>query len=236
MNVKKTYVKIFYICLLNIRRKGKMRVKRKILLILSAIILVEGCYSHAVRVDGAEKEYKKEYKNIVNESYKENQECTYSLIYINKDEIPELVVCDADHYNISLYTYKNGKVYTLMENWNYGVGGTVIYEYLPKKNVIRIQGSDLAATWTESYFKIKKMELVEKRSLTTYQFKDKNHNGVMDRDEENTYSNKPVEYYKDGKKISKKEYEKLLIKGNYKNVIGQKTYQQILKQLKSNSK
>lgn len=55
----------------------------------------------------------------------------------------------------------------------------------------------------------------------------------MDQDEENTYSNKPVEYYKDDKKISKKEYEKLLIKGNYKDIIGRKTYQQILKQLKS---
>ena len=87
-------------------------------------------------------------------------------------------------------------------------------------------------TWTESYYKINKMELVSKQSLTTYNFKDKNHNGVLDPDEADTYSSKPVEYYKDGRKISKKEYKKILIKGKYKNMIGQKTYQQILKKLK----
>ena len=63
-------------------------------------------------------------------------------------------------------------------------------------------------------------------------FRSKNHNGVLDPDEADTYSSKPVEYYKDGRKISKKEYKKILIKGKYKNMIGQKTYQQILKKLK----
>ena len=56
------------------------------------------------------------------------------------------------------------------------------------KNVICIQGCDIADTWTESYYKINKMELVSKQSLTTYNFKDKNHNGVLDPDEADTYS------------------------------------------------
>lgn len=221
-----------------------MKIKRKILPILSVIVLLGSCYGQTMQVNATENlgkkavsintenNWKKQYKKLINNLHKQDHKYTYNLVYVNKDKIPELVVNHSDNYTVSLYTYGKGKVYTVIENWSYGMGGTVTYEYLPQKNVIRIQGSDITATWTENYFKIKKMELVEKRSLTTYQFKDKNHNGVMDQDEENTYSNKPVEYYKNGKKISKKEYEKFLIKGNYKNMIDQKTYQQILKQLK----
>ena len=36
------------------------------------------------------------------------------------------------------------------------MGGAIVYEYLPHKNVICIQGCDIADTWTESYYKIKK--------------------------------------------------------------------------------
>ncbi len=206
--------------------------KIRSLSVLVAMILLIGCYSPVAKVDAAEKNYKKEYQKIIKESYKENPGCTYNLIYINKDDIPELVVSNPNDYTVSLYTYCKGKLGTVIENWSYGMGGAIVYEYLPHKNVICIQGCDIADTWTESYYKINKMELVSKQSLTTYNFKDKNHNGVLDPDEADTYSSKPVEYYKDGRKISKKEYKKILIKGKYKNMIGQKTYQQILKKLK----
>lgn len=76
-------------------------------------------------------------------------------------------------YTVSLYTYCKGKLGTVIENWSYGMGGAIVYEYLPHKNVICIQGCDIADTWTESYYKINKMELVSKQSLTTYNFKDK---------------------------------------------------------------
>ena len=212
--------------------QGEHKMKIRSLSVLVAMILLIGCYSPVAKVDAAEKNYKKEYQKIVKESYKENPGCTYNLIYINKDDIPELVVSNPNDYTVRLYTYCKGKLGTVIENWSYGMGGAIVYEYLPHKNVICIQGCDIADTWTESYYKINKMELVSKQSLTTYNFKDKNHNGVLDPDEADTYSSKPVEYYKDGQKISKKEYKKILIKGKYKNMIGQKTYQQILKKLK----
>ena len=66
--------------------------KIRSLSVLVAMILLIGCYSPVAKVDAAEKNYKKEYQKIIKESYKENPGCTYNLIYINKDDIPELVV------------------------------------------------------------------------------------------------------------------------------------------------
>lgn len=136
--------------------------KIRSLSVLVAMILLIGCYSPVAKVDAAEKNYKKEYQKIVKESYKENPGCTYNLIYINKDDIPELVVSNPNDYTVSLYTYCKGKLGTVIENWSYGMGGAIVYEYLPHKNVICIQGCDIADTWTESYYKINKMELVSK--------------------------------------------------------------------------
>ena len=45
------------------------------------------------------------------------EEKGYNLIYFNDDDIPELVV-GVNGYYTSLYTYSDGKVYTLMDHWN----------------------------------------------------------------------------------------------------------------------
>ena len=61
-----------------------------------------------------------------------SEEKTYHLIYFDNDDIPELVA-GVNGFYISLYTYKDGKAYTLMDRWVYGVMGNAGYEYSPRK-------------------------------------------------------------------------------------------------------
>ena len=67
----------------------------------------------------------------------------YNLIYVNDDEIPELVIAEA-WYHMSLYTYADGQVYTLIDKEPYGVGGNTGYSYAPKQNLLRHDFSESA--------------------------------------------------------------------------------------------
>lgn len=53
-------------------------------------------------------------------------------------------------YTVSLYTYCKGKLGTVIENWSYGMGGAIVYEYLPHKMlfvykdvILQIRGRNL---------------------------------------------------------------------------------------------
>ncbi len=50
------------------------------------------------------------------------EELTFDLIYLNDDDVPELVAGVTD-YSVSLYTFADGQVYTLADNWGYGAFG-----------------------------------------------------------------------------------------------------------------
>ena len=67
----------------------------------------------------------------------------YRLIHIDNDGIPELVA-GADGYYVSVYTYKDGKVTQLMDDWGYGAFGNAGYYYLPKKNSVYNDNADQA--------------------------------------------------------------------------------------------
>lgn len=127
---------------------------------------------------------------------------TYDLIYVNNDEIPEL---SAGHsgYFVSLYTYRDGTIYTLMDAWRYGVGGNNGYEYAPGKNNLR--NIDVDGAGTEVY--ISYMTINEDYALETvasfkfYNYDDANENGIPDEGEwgaegylEGTYSYIDGEY------------------------------------------
>ena len=38
---------------------------------------------------------------------------------------------------VSMYTYANGRIYTLMDGFGYGVGGNGGYDYIPGGNTLR---------------------------------------------------------------------------------------------------
>lgn len=54
---------------------------------------------------------------------------------MDDDDVPELVA-DVNGYYVSVFTYDNGVVYTLMDDMAYGSHGCVGYEYLPRQNVV----------------------------------------------------------------------------------------------------
>ena len=58
----------------------------------------------------------------------------FSLIYINDDDIPELVF-GPEGSGVSVYTWQDGHVYTVMDMWPYGTWGRV-YAYVPFQGII----------------------------------------------------------------------------------------------------
>ena len=66
----------------------------------------------------------------------------FGLIYVNDDDIPELVF-GPEGYWVSVYTWRDGQVYTVMDQAAYGTWGRE-YTYIPFKNAIK--------EWCYSYF------------------------------------------------------------------------------------
>lgn len=67
----------------------------------------------------------------------------FNLIYFDEDDIPELVA-GVSGYWMSLYTYSEGTVYCLANDWGYGAFGNMGYEYVPGKNSLRNIDTDNA--------------------------------------------------------------------------------------------
>lgn len=131
----------------------------------------------------------------------------YELVYFDEDDIPELVA-DYPGYFMSLYTYHEGKIYTLMNEWGYGVMGNSGYEYCPGKNSLRNYNADYAGLILyTTYCSISAeytMDTVV--SIKTVNFDDANGNGMPDEDEEETFSYYSVDYI-DDVEITPEEYD-----------------------------
>ena len=131
----------------------------------------------------------------------------YELVYFDEDDIPELV---ADHtgYFMSLYTYHDGKIYTLMNEWGYGAMGNAGYEYCPRKNSLRNYDADYAGLILyTTYCSISAeytMDTVV--SIKTVNFDDVNGNGMPDGDEEETVGYYGKDYI-DNVEITPEEYD-----------------------------
>lgn len=77
-------------------------------------------------------EWKNAYRQIINQYQKEADslsELRYNLVYLDADDIPELVV-DCVGYWLSVYSYSSGQIYTIMDYAEYGLWGRY-YMYVP---------------------------------------------------------------------------------------------------------
>lgn len=129
----------------------------------------------------------------------------FSLIYFDEDEIPELAT-GVLGYSASLYLYRDGKVYTLMDRWRYGAMGNAGYEYVPRKNSLRNDNSDFAgAIHYTTYMSVgSRLTLDIVAEIETFLFDDVNQNGIPDKDELESLGNYSVSYI-DGKKATDEE-------------------------------
>ena len=79
----------------------------------------------------------KAFAEVAKKSHDANSSAKYALLYLTKDQTPELVV-DNPGKSVSLYTFENGKLITMISDWRYGVSsqgyGTTSYCYLPYEN------------------------------------------------------------------------------------------------------
>ncbi len=111
--------------------------------------------------------YAQSYIDLINSiEQDEPMKYNYSLIYLDEDDVPELLV-DNTGYLLNVYTYRDGTVLEPMDNCAYGVGGCVYYEYAPYKNSIRTFGHDMENYYNNLYT-IKDNELISTYYIKCY--------------------------------------------------------------------
>ena len=189
--------------------------------------------SKDIEDDQDQKAYAQAYIEKINEYESEEDGFEYDLIYLDEDDIPELAA-GRTGYNVSVYSFFSGVLYTIMDDWAYGAMGNAGYEYIPKKNVIRNYNSDLAgAIVYEAYYQIDEnyeLQLYYDEVLSIWMFKDLNENYMMD---EGEYNDTDLYYYFGEKEISQEEYNSYLIVGDYESICGRESASTIIAHLES---
>lgn len=169
----------------------------------------------------AEKEYVQAYKNVIetfkkeimNEGNISNDYIAYNVINLDGDDVPELVI-GLRGFQANIYTYHDGRVYTVMDKWGYGAGGNSGYFYLPGKNVIRNYDAESAGAMVyTSFYKMNdkyELESYYEEPLTTVYYED----GIM---------LDPPRYYYGFDQLTKEEFDEYGIDGEYVEVVGEMT-------------
>lgn len=169
---------------------------------------------------GFESDYREAYIDKVCELSVTDGSLQFALIDLIDNGVPELVV-DYSGYDVSVFTWVEEGVITLMDQWPYGAMGNMGYEYLPGQNVIRNYNMESAgAIIYESYMKVNdNYEVVSifDEDISIRYIRDSNANGIID--EEDEYSDEPV-YYCNETEISEKEYAAYQIAGDYESIKG----------------
>lgn len=182
-------------------------------------------------VDTKSTDWKIPYADKVLELMNQDSVPMFNIINLTDSDIPSLVV-DYSGYSVSVFTWNGESLVTVIEDWPYGAGGNLGYEYLPGDNVIRNYNNDQAgAIVYESYMQLNDArEVVDlyDESLSIWYFKDTNSNGLIDENE--LYSEEPYYYYGE-KEITEKEYSSYQIAGDYEQLTGDKSVEATLSQL-----
>lgn len=174
--------------------------------------------------------YKDAYKNIISENLPENSdyEYKYDLIYINSDDIPELVIQKIAY--LSIYTYNDGNMYTLLQG-PLGAMGINGYLYCPKMNSLKYSDADMAgAIKYTTYTKINdNFELEATNIYTEYLFNDANGNLMPEEDE--VILDEPI-FYIDDKEVTEEEAKAFDV-GEYEYIYGKMTIDEIYAKLEN---
>lgn len=157
-------------------------------------------------------------------------ELTYDLIQFDHDDMPELVIADNGFW-VSLYTYHDGRAYSLMDHWGYGVMGNAGYEYIPGGNRVRNYNSDYAgAIRYNTYMSMNdQYSLKTVTEIVTYNFDDVNGDGYPDADEEDSIGYYSVSYV-DGVEITDEQYAGYDA-GEYEFIAGRMSREELMRAL-----
>ena len=169
--------------------------------------------------------------NAFNDEYDNADKTTYGLVDFDGKGAPELVIAMPGF--ISMYTYADGKTYTLIDGWGLGVGGVGGYDYIPGGNVLRSFESDFAgAVRYESYYHIDekyRFEPLYEKALYTALFDDKNRNQTPDEDEPIDENTKHL-YYGESE-LSPEDYASMQIEGDYQELTAEMSFDELKKAL-----
>ena len=205
-------------------------------------VATKGDYAKAYKekVAEIEKAHKAEQTKILedNPDYDITQfaNLAYDLVYIDDDDIPELVVTNPGYYT-ALYTYADGKVVYCMKDemvpddehgWAYGAGGNAGYEYSPRINTIRNYNNDYAGLIR--YINYSKLDAtthqlvsVYDKELKMYFFEDKNNNGELDENEADAASEEATAYYFGTEKLTEEEFNAKIVDEFFDDLAGKKS-------------
>lgn len=136
---------------------------------------------------------------------KNESETEYGLIYFDADDIPELIVGRYGYWT-SMYTYHDGKVYTLMDHWAYGAMGNAGYEYIPRGNRMRNYNADCAGLiLNTTYMAVSdRYSLETVTCIETLNFEDVNGDGIPNESEMESAGEYGVSYV-DGVEVTEEE-------------------------------
>lgn len=156
----------------------------------------------------------------------------YDLIDFDGDDIPELVA-GINGYRMSLYTFSEGSVYTLMDTWGYGAMGNAGYEYSPGKNSLRNYNADYAGLINYlTYMEIGQQHSLEKVvQIVIYNFDDVNGNGMPDEEEQESFGCYGVNKI-DGRVVTQEECD-AFDAGGYEYIEGKMSAEELLTRLKT---
>lgn len=171
-------------------------------------------------------DYQEAYRAVGRLCSLQNSEETFALLYIDEDETPELAAGMSGYY-VSLYTFHDGTIYTLMNQWAYGAMGNHGYEYAPRQNSLRNYNADYAgAVLYTTYMQIGAGYTIDTiASVKTLNFDDVNGNGSPDEEEMGSVGLYCASYV-DGREITAEEaaaYDK----GEYEYLNGEMNLTQL---------
>ncbi|MCR5033216.1 MAG: hypothetical protein K6A92_10175 [Lachnospiraceae bacterium] len=167
----------------------------------------------------------------------EEAEILYDLVYVDGDDIPELV-CNHSGYTITLYTFDGARCHTVMKDMGYGVGGNAGYGYLPGKNRLYNGDADYAGMiYYHSFYHIgEDHKLAHDKTYMVLNFDDANHNEYPDEGEDYEESAGGVYLYEETgarKAVDESDCaEDFRDMANCEYFYGTMTYEELLEQLR----
>jgi len=220
---------------------GVRKIKRLILILVMCMLVFVGCANKEVFPTSSgnliidksvDKQYIQKYIELINNYEKEHDNLKYELIYFNNDEIPELVLGE-NSYFVSMYSYVDGKMYTIMEQWSYGAAGNAGYDFAERSGIIHNFNHDFAGhVINRSYCVLNddyEFDVFTNTSIgVDIESTDEMYEEIM------SYLNSYGGYYHNDEKITEEEFYKG-IKGaeslEFKILEGTKTFKEIVAEL-----